>query len=436
MTSIDRRSLVAFRIGLALVVLLDLADRARDLVAHYTDAGVLPVRALPHIAGAAPFCLHARSGSPVFVAFLFALAAVAAALLLVGVWTRAATFVSWLLLVSLQARNPLVLHFGDALLRLLLFWSIFLPLERGGGEPRRSIAVAALKLQVLFLYWFSAAQKTGVDWTSGTAVYYALSYGFLTRPLGEWLLGVPWLIAPLTYGTIAVEALGPFLLLAPERRWRVRIAGVALFIALHAAFLLTMDLGIFSLAGMVAALPFLPARAWGPTNAAAADAPRPVDRVLEQLLPAPFVALVAYVNVVGLFWPQLPHIDALDRLAAAVHVEQRWRMFAPDVSREDGWFVVAGTRADGTEIPVSLVRPDDVRSTLPSQRWRLYFVSLTMERSLPALPAYAAYVCRTEGLKRVALHFMLTKTPPPSTTSPRSLQDRIIWDMPCSAVTR
>src|SRR5262249_40500751 len=161
-----------------------------------------------------------------------------------------------------------VLHFGDALLRMLLFWAIFLPLERGAGQPPRSVAVVALKLQVLFLYWFSAAQKTGADWTSGTAVYYALSYGLLTRPVGTWVLGVPWLIAPLTYATLLIEALGPFLLLVPERRWRLRSAGVALFMALHAGFLVSMDLGIFSLAGIVAALPFLPARAWGSPSAA------------------------------------------------------------------------------------------------------------------------------------------------------------------------
>jgi hypothetical protein len=38
----DLRSLAAFRVALALVVLLDLASRASDLSAHYTDTGVLP----------------------------------------------------------------------------------------------------------------------------------------------------------------------------------------------------------------------------------------------------------------------------------------------------------------------------------------------------------------------------------------------------------
>src|SRR3712207_8613651 len=38
----DLRSLAAFRIVLALVVLSDLASRATDLVVHYTDDGLMP----------------------------------------------------------------------------------------------------------------------------------------------------------------------------------------------------------------------------------------------------------------------------------------------------------------------------------------------------------------------------------------------------------
>jgi hypothetical protein len=424
--------LVAFRVGLALVVLIDLADRARDLVAHYTDAGVLPVSVLANVVGASRSSLYALSGSSVFVAGLFVIAAVAASFLLVGVGARLAAALSWLLLVSLQARNPLVLHFGDTLLRVLLFWAMFLPLERGGETPRRSVAAAALKLQVAFVYWFAAAWKTGDDWWQGTAVYYALSYGFVVRPFGRWLLGMPSLIAPLTYGTLIVEALGPFLLLVPERRWRVRAAAVATFVAMHVLFGLTMDLGTFPLAGIVGMLPFIPERMWGPDTApAAAPTRRRIDRVLGQLVPVPFLLLVTYYNVAGLPWTHAPRPSWVASLTSAAHLEQRWAMFAPGPSRDDGWFVVAGTLADGRVLPVPVARPDDPRVGLPSQRWRLYMVSLTRETGLTALPAYAAYVCRTRGLRTLQLHFELADTPPPSATGPVPVQDRLIWDAPC-----
>src|SRR5215210_7563587 len=72
----DLRSLAAFRVALALLVLADLFNRARDLTAHYTDAGVMPRVSLTLApdtqlflearAAASPwaFSLNALSGGP------------------------------------------------------------------------------------------------------------------------------------------------------------------------------------------------------------------------------------------------------------------------------------------------------------------------------------------------------------------------------------
>ncbi len=60
---IDTRSLAAFRIAAALVLLVDLAQRARFLPENYTDQGVLPREA---VAGDFPGTLpsiHAFGGS-------------------------------------------------------------------------------------------------------------------------------------------------------------------------------------------------------------------------------------------------------------------------------------------------------------------------------------------------------------------------------------
>lgn len=128
---------------MALLVLSDLARRAKDLVAHYSDQGVLPRSELD--LGPYSFSLNTLSGAPEFQALLFGLAALGALSMLVGYRTRLATFVVWLLVLSIQLRNPLVLTGGDQLLHLLLFWGIFLPLgtvwsvdraradERGGA---------------------------------------------------------------------------------------------------------------------------------------------------------------------------------------------------------------------------------------------------------------------------------------------------------------
>ena len=62
---VDLRSLALFRIAVALVLLADLAIRATDLVAHYTDAGVLPRATLLATARFARYApLYLLSGSP------------------------------------------------------------------------------------------------------------------------------------------------------------------------------------------------------------------------------------------------------------------------------------------------------------------------------------------------------------------------------------
>ena len=85
--ALDVRALLALRVGLGLLLLTDLAGRARDLTAHYTDAGVLPRAA--RMAMQWDFCepwwmsLHMLSGSVWWQAVLFSVAAIAATCLLI-----------------------------------------------------------------------------------------------------------------------------------------------------------------------------------------------------------------------------------------------------------------------------------------------------------------------------------------------------------------
>jgi len=111
--AIDRRALVAFRVGLGALVLADLFKRALTFEAHYTDAGVLPIEVLrPHLPHGLFFQLL-LDGSTVFQAALFVLTAAAALCVLLGWYTRVASVVLTTLVASLQMRNPLVCHTGE-----------------------------------------------------------------------------------------------------------------------------------------------------------------------------------------------------------------------------------------------------------------------------------------------------------------------------------
>ena len=120
--ALDLRSLALLRIGVAVLTLRDLVDRARDLTEYYTDTGVLPRALLTReYWNQAWWSLHLSSGELSGQLLLFAVHALAALALLVGWRTRIASWSVYLLTVSLQNRNPLVLDGSDRLLLLLLF---------------------------------------------------------------------------------------------------------------------------------------------------------------------------------------------------------------------------------------------------------------------------------------------------------------------------
>ncbi|MEA2292436.1 MAG: hypothetical protein QOE86_75, partial [Solirubrobacteraceae bacterium] len=275
----DLRSLAAFRIVLGLLVLVDLADRARNLTAHYTDAGVLPradLLANREILDSSFFSLNLISGGASVQAALFAIAALAALALLVGYATRLMTLIVWLLVVSIEWRNPLIGGGGEILLRLLLFWGMFLPLgavwsidrlrQRGAPPPSPrlvSVPAAALFLQIAFVYWFAFMLKSGPEWKwDGTALARALTLEQFAKPAATFLLGFPALLTVLTFGVLALEGLGPFLLFSPFRTGTFRTLAVALFMGFHLGIWLTLGMGIFPAVAGLAMVCFLPPGFW------------------------------------------------------------------------------------------------------------------------------------------------------------------------------
>lgn len=112
--ALDTRSLAVFRVALALTILGDLALRARDPGAFYTDDGVLP-RALladdigsrtPWLSLGVGLVPHFWFSGLIGQGFWFVVAGLTAVLLLVGWRTRwVVTVASWVLLTSLQSRT-------------------------------------------------------------------------------------------------------------------------------------------------------------------------------------------------------------------------------------------------------------------------------------------------------------------------------------------
>lgn len=274
---IDPRSLALFRISTALLIIADLINRARDLRAHYSDWGILPRGPLIENFARDPYIsLHLMNGTTAFQAVLFIIAGLVAVGLLIGYRTRLMTFLSWFLLISLQSRNPMVLQAGDVVLRMYLFWALFLPLGasysvdsalNNGSEPipKRILSAAsiALLLQVFMIYFFTALLKAHPRWwVEGSAIYYALSIDQLTTGIGHWLLQYPGFLRVLTFAVIYLEWFGPFLAFFPIWTGRLRTVIVLLFIGMHLSFILFMKLGLFPYISIVGWFVFLPSGFW------------------------------------------------------------------------------------------------------------------------------------------------------------------------------
>jgi len=417
---VDLRSLAAFRIATASLILLDLWYRSRELSAYFTDQGILPRQARiglielgDEFGRKFDWSLHMLSGQYwaqlmlILIAFWFAVS------MLLGYRTRLAAVMSWLLLLSLDSRNPAILASGDVLLRCMLFWSLFLPLgarasldrllqlpasepiSKSPGETAVSssgnlvinVASCGLLMQLAMMYFFSALFKTHPAWhTHLTAVYYALNCDAFAAPLALTVRQYPALMKALTLGSYLLELIGPVVVFSPFWTARIRLVVIALFWSFHTGLALTMTIGMFPAICMVGWLVFLPGSFWDGIaqtrmgervqNAAAHLSERlrvaiqcrswlfshPADPRPQHGRVASFVCngVLAFLLVYTVIW-NIRELDVryweprilprqMNGIARALGLDQNWAMFSPIPRTEDGWLIMLGTLEDGTEV--------------------------------------------------------------------------------------
>jgi hypothetical protein len=416
---LDVRSLAVMRVGLGLVLLGNLAQLAPDAAAFFSDDGLLPRAAVPQLSldevGTAPpyWCsAHMLSGTAWFQQALIGVAAVLAVGVTVGYRTPWALFGSWVLLVGLQARSPLILIGGDDVLRCLLFWSLFLPLgacwsldAARAGPPQRTVctpASAALMIQLACVYVFTGLLKSDPAWTHDfSALYLALAADHHTSAFGTALLDYPNVLRVLTAATLVLEVAGPLALFLPWRTGLIRTVVVLSFWGLHVGILATMTVGLFSPACMVYWCALLPAGFWddrvwrrlGLGSVPESDAAP--ERGLSLLRDAVVLLLVSFVVLLNAIRLTVPWVGMkvssppIQVLGEAAQLNQFWTMFAPRPYNFGGWFDVRGTLATGEQVnlwqpnrPVQADRPAVVSDTYPNMRWRKAMVNL-FERDCP-----------------------------------------------------
>jgi hypothetical protein len=493
---IDFRSLALFRITLGIVLIFDFITKAFDLTAFYTDRGIFPRDLAIKYLGWWSFSFHMASGALWFQVILVAISLVLAVCLICGYQTRWVTFFLWLYVVSLQNRNYLILHSGDALIRLLLFWAMFLPMNARWSMDRLvnkkflptvkgicSLASIGILLQLLVMYFFTAMLKDHPEWTKNhLALYYAMSLEQFTTGLGQYLLNFPGLMKFLTALTVNLEFFGPILLMTPFVSRYARWVIPFMFIGFHLSLFLTMNLGLFPWISLVAWFLFLPGEMWDLLEKHFANIGKklsetfvPIMRAALKHLPEPHQTttpiwmvwvsrLILVASLVAMtFWNviTLPKLDRptpnwIRAYALPMRLDQYWSMFAPYPMRADGWFVVDGKLKDGSSFdtwngnfPVNWDKPTDFMKSFRSSQWRKYLYNVWIdyedEDDIDALQlAFGKWVCRewndlgerpdhAQQLDSYELFYMKEMTPPPGEQA--VVSKTFLWTHNCFSTT-
>jgi len=445
--TLDLRSLCYMRIAVALVLLMDLIIRFSDLEAHYTDQGVLPLEALfRFLWNPVYLSVYTMASSWAMQTMIFALNLVCILCLLAGYRTRLFTVLCWIFLLSLHNRNPLIQQGGDDLLRLLLFWGIFLPWGyHFSVDSRRydkselpsqaylSIAGFGYVCQIFYVYFFSALLKSSPEWNADfTALYYALSLEQIVTPFGHYIYQFGDLLKWITMITYYTELVLPFLLFVPFFNAYCRLAFVLVICMFHIGISMTLYVGLFpliSISSVVGLLPIvvhdrlLPKRkawlerlnafpsrllerwaAWRDrrriqeTGSAYRYSYVPQEKPWVSALMLFFVAYTLFWNI-GTLGNRVGVLEPVRWIGNLLRVDQHWGMFAPSVFKDDGWFVLLGRTVSGKEVdiahpdePVSYEKPAVVSDFFKNDRWRKFHENMLLVRNNHFRIYYCAYL--------------------------------------------
>jgi hypothetical protein len=443
--SCDLRALAFMRLAVAAIIMTDLTIRLGDLEVFYSNTGAFPLTMVfEHLWNDYFVSLHAISGLWQVQLVLFLFAYFCAAMLFIGYRTRLFTVLSWFMLLSLHNRNTLILQGGDDLLRMVLFWAMFIPwgaryscdrlLNREKPQPMPppvilTVATIAYLLQICYIYSGSALLK-GPEWnTNYTALYYAYSLDQIAYPLTKWFYYYPELLKKMTALAYYFELLAPILFFIPVKHGFFRTIGVVSIIGFHLFNSMNLFIGLFPLIGCGTVLGLLPSSAMDKLERWFKSL-KPLiiqsfrgfamlaQKIIrwkeplyyhaawrENLKTAFLIFLTIFVfdwNFSNISIVTSKLSDQLRFIGYGLRLDQNWGMFAPGVFKDDGWYVLEGITEKGKSInlldpkkTLSYKKPENIVSMFKNDRWRKYSENLIMSFNAYARGYFCSYYKRT-----------------------------------------
>jgi predicted DCC family thiol-disulfide oxidoreductase YuxK len=160
-----------------------------------------------------------------------------------------------------------------------------------------------------------------------------------------------------------------------------------------------------------------------------------------------FVGYMGLYNLKTIPEANITILSPWNRISSLLRIDQKWNMFAPRPTREDGWYAIPGELKDGTVVDVyrmvegapSEDRPKDFSKDYPTARWRKFMMNIWRKKHKAKRLYLGKFLCRrwnVDGLnpnKQLAgfkIIFYLEETPdlgsPPIPAVPHT-----IWTHDC-----
>ncbi len=418
----DSRSLSLFRVALGLLVAFDALTRWPILREFYSDDGMFTRSLMESYFNrrydanyfANGWSLHALSGELSWQQTLFISQMIAGIAISIGCWTRIATIAGWVLVASHQFRSPLIITSGDYILKLMLFWSMFLPLSLHGSvdrsflfrrparQPNQQLPAIvfhwgsiAFLMQFILMYFFTGIAKWNDIWFSGEAMSYVFNLDIYLRPLAKKLLGQESFLKIVTWATLFFEVVGIWFLLIPKWNSFWRLSLLTVYWCFHLGIALTMNIGLFPLICMAVWLPLIPSLVWRRSSSGeVADLPPWLVNGwrfwVQQIANYACGAILALAlvwnlaNIESINWTRrLP--KSVVWVGEKVQIDQHFQMFGhpPDFNP---WFVYEGRLKNGSKVDLffpshelNYAEPRNAAGRFPNHFWRKFHRNLTIK---------------------------------------------------------
>lgn len=205
----------------------------------------------------------------------------------IGFQTRLSTIILYVIQTSMNNRDWFVVNGEDHIFRMVLFYSMFAPLNYYFSidnllKKKRELptiwAIRAMQINIAMIYFVNVPNKLGDDfaWINGEAIYWTMVNNMWGSRLPHPEIFAMWdcLLSKIaSYGTLLVEGLFPYLVWFKSTKFYVLIPLTLLHIGI--AFVIP-NVTFFTLSMVCAFWVFVP--------------PEVVRKIINKLLPQKFVA--------------------------------------------------------------------------------------------------------------------------------------------------